>query len=108
MQNLLTVVFEAHNPESNHHHSYGVEVGRDLFGDYLLTARYGRAGCTGSSQRFASSDPVPLQQVMKQRLRRRLGAERRIGCPYRLVSLDCAPNLNLEDWLPREFLPTGM
>ncbi|MGZ3414142.1 MAG: hypothetical protein ACXWNX_10695 [Isosphaeraceae bacterium] len=29
MDNLLTVAFEAHNPEKNHHCRYQVTVGRD-------------------------------------------------------------------------------
>jgi hypothetical protein len=105
MQNLFYAVFEAHHAAANHHRSYSIEVGRDLFGCLLLTACYGRAGCRGSAQRFASADPAELQRVAKQRLRRRLEAVRRIGCPYQLTAIDYAAGMDPEDWLPPEFLP---
>lgn len=44
MDNLLTVAFEAHHPERNHHRRYEVRVGRDLFDDWTVTIRYGRVG----------------------------------------------------------------
>ncbi len=33
MDNLLTLAFEAHHPERNHHRRYEVSVGRDLLED---------------------------------------------------------------------------
>jgi hypothetical protein len=44
MDNLLTVAFEAHNPEKNHHSRYQITVGRDLLDDWTIAIRYGRAG----------------------------------------------------------------
>ena len=46
MDNLLSVAFEAHNVEKNHHRHYRVTVGRDparrLDGRHLLWAAPGR------------------------------------------------------------------
>ena len=47
MDNLLTVAFEAHNAEKNHHRRYQVTVGRDLLDDWTVpsaTAAPARAG----------------------------------------------------------------
>ncbi len=47
MDNLLTVAFEAHNQEQNHHRHYGVTLGRDLLDDWTIAInlrpnRFGR------------------------------------------------------------------
>ena len=44
MDNLLTVAFEAHHAEKNHHRRYEVTVGRDLLDDWTVAVRYGRIG----------------------------------------------------------------
>jgi hypothetical protein len=33
---------EAHHAEGNHHRRYEATIGRDLFGDWTVTIRYGR------------------------------------------------------------------
>ncbi len=42
--NLLTVAFEAHNPEKNHHRRYRVTLGRDLLDDRMVAILYRRTG----------------------------------------------------------------
>jgi hypothetical protein len=51
--NLLTVAFEAHHAERNHHRRCEVTVGRDLLDDWTVAIRYGRAGRGGREERFA-------------------------------------------------------
>lgn len=101
MDNLLNLTLEAHNPARNHHRRYELMIGRDLFGTWMLTIRWGRIGTLGQSQRFASRNPRELQQIMRDRLRGRGGSSRRIGCSYRLVSCSASPNLDRSAWLPR-------
>ena len=59
MDNLLTVAFEAHNPEKNHHRRYQITIGRDLLDDWTVAIRYGRTGQSG--QRSGS----PAQSLKK-------------------------------------------
>ena len=47
MDNLLTVAFEAHGQEKNHHRRYQITVGRDLLNDWTVAIRFGRTGQGG-------------------------------------------------------------
>lgn len=104
MINLLTVAFEAHNPEKNHHRRYEVTVGRDLLNDWTVSIHYGRAGQAGRELRYAGPNPVELQEVIRERLRRRLSAPRRIGCPYQLAAVNAAPGFDSPAWLPSDVI----
>jgi len=39
MDNLLTVAFEAHRDELNHHRRYQIVIGRDLLDDWTVSIR---------------------------------------------------------------------
>ena len=104
MQNLVTMVFEAHNPEKNHHRRYQVTVGRDLLDDWTVTINYGRSGRGGRELRYAASEADAIRAIIRDRLRRRLSAPKRIGCPYRLAALNAAPGLDAWSWLPGDMM----
>src|SRR5260370_34662990 len=104
MDNLLTVAFEAHNAEKNHHRRYQVTIGRDLFDAWTVSIRYGRIGQDGQQKRFASPKAEDMRAVISERLRRRLSATRRIGCAYRLTRLDTADGFDSAAWLPGEIM----
>ena len=104
MENLLTVAFEAHNSDLNHHRRYEISVGIDLFGASTVTFRYGRAGRSGQEMRHASADPIRLKQLIQQCLTRRLSAPKRIGCRYALVELDAIDQSLASQWLPAGFM----
>src|SRR5271166_5260760 len=92
MDNLLTVAFEAHNAEKNHHRRYQLTVGRDLLDDWTVAIRYGRTGKGGQEKRFASPKPEEMRAVIRDRLRRRLTA------------LSSAPGFDASSWLPGEVM----
>jgi len=104
MDNLLTVSLEAHNAERNHHRRYEIRLGRDLFGDWTVSLLYGRVGRAGQVVRHAGSDPEPLRQVLRDSLRRRLTAPKRIGCAYALRELRAADDIDVAFWLPASIL----
>ena len=104
MDNLLIVGFEAHNPEKNHHRHYQVTVGRDLLDDWTVAIRYGRTGKGGREIRFASPKPEEMRAVIRDRLRRRLSAPKRIGCAYRIGRFDALPGFDVSVWLPGEVM----
>jgi predicted DNA-binding WGR domain protein len=104
MQNLLTITFEAHHAELNHHRRYEITVGRDLLDDWAVSIRYGRTGQWGREQRFAGTEASELKAIVRERLRRRLSASRRIGCAYRLKDFSTADGFDAEFWLPSEVM----
>lgn len=104
MDNLLSIALEAHNAEQNHHRYYSFTVGRDLLGDWSVCIRYGRVGRRGQEVKFAGDRIEPLQAIIRERLKKRLSARRRIGCDYRLTKLDVAPGLDGKAWLPNSML----
>ena len=99
MDNLLTLAFEAHNAEKNHHRRYELAIGKDLLDDWTLAVRFGRLGVGGQRQQFGSRLPEDIRAILGERLRRRLSAPKRIGCPYRLVGLTAAPGFDPAAWL---------
>jgi predicted DNA-binding WGR domain protein len=104
MDNLLAIAFEAHHVEKNHHRRYQVTLGRDLLDDWTVAIRYGRTGQGGREMHFASPQPEDMRAVIRDRLRRRLSAPKRIGCPYRLASFSAAPGFDATAWLPGDVM----
>jgi predicted DNA-binding WGR domain protein len=104
MDNLLTVAFEAHSEEHNHHRRYEVVIGYDLLNDWTLTIRYGRVGRASQIRLYAAPQPEAVRAMIRKSLLRRLTAPQRIGCSYRLTTLNAAPSLNPSDWLPGEIM----
>jgi WGR domain. len=51
----LHIELEAHNPTHNMHRYYIIDVMRDLFGDWLITTRYGRIGQSGQRKLYGYS-----------------------------------------------------
>jgi hypothetical protein len=45
-----------------------------------------------------------MRAVIRERLRRRLSAPKRIGCPYRLAAFSAAPGFDASSWLPGEVM----
>ena len=96
--------FEAHHAERSHHRRYQVTVGRDLLDAWTVAISYGRTGQSGRALRYASPRPEDLQAVIRDRLRRRLSAPKRIGCPYRLSAFSTAPGFHASIWLPGDVM----
>ena len=104
MDNLLTVALEAHNTEKNHHRRYSIRVGRGLLNDWTVTIGHGRTGQAGQETHFASPRAEEAQDIVHERLRRRISAPTRIGCAYKLVNLNTVNGFNITAWLPRDLL----
>jgi hypothetical protein len=104
MDNLLTVAFEAHHAERNHHRRYAVMIGRDLLNDWTVRICYGRTGQSGNEIHFASQNADELRTIIRDRLRRRLSAPRRIGCAYRITTLNSATGFGPSTWLPGDVM----
>lgn len=100
MLELLTIALEAHSDERNHHRRYELAVGRDLLGHWVVTVRYGRVGQPLRELQFAGPDADAARAVLRDRLRRRLSAPRRIGCAYQIRELVVPARTALSDWLP--------
>ncbi len=104
MDDLLRISLEAHNPERNHHRRYEISVGRDLFGDWTVTIRFGRAGSPLRSLRFGGADEEAMRRLVRERLLRRVSAPRRIGCAYRPREIAAAQGIVVGVWLPPSVL----
>src|SRR4051794_23024277 len=98
MDNLLAVSLGAHNAEKNHHRHYQVTVGRDLLDAWTVAICYGRTGQAGRVLRYAAAEAAAMRAVVRDRLRRRLSAPRRVGCPYRLAAYSAAPGFDAASW----------
>lgn len=100
----MIIALEAHHEERNHHRRYEVAVGQDLLRDWTVVIRFGRIGHTLQQVQFAASRPEVARAVVAERLRRRLSAHRRIGCPYVLRELFVREGVSTLEWIPVDVL----
>lgn len=104
MLELFLIGLEAHSSELNHHRRYELSVCRDLLEHWSVTIRYGRAGSPLRELRFGLPDADAARSVVRERLRRRLSAPRRIGCSYRLTELADHDEPGCLPWVPPSLL----
>ena len=78
---------EATNPERKHFRSYVIEANPDLFGRWVIEVRYGKIGTRGRTTTYSSEDVQDAKQIVRQCLKRRASAPKRLGVPYRVQEL---------------------
>lgn len=71
--------------ERNVHRSWVCSVGRDLFGDLVVSVTFGRTGTDGRTIRYAMADEASAERFLMKALRRRAGAPKRCGAAYHLI-----------------------
>jgi predicted DNA-binding WGR domain protein len=81
----LHIELEAHHSGNNMHRYYIIDVMRDLFGDWLITTRYGRIGQSGQCKLYGYSCQDDTQRKVNQLLHKRLKAHQRLGTTYVLT-----------------------
>ena len=74
--------------------AYRLEAGTDLFGAWLVDVTYGRIGARGRTIRTLARDEAEARKLVRQSLRRRGTARKRIGVGYELKELS-----DPEGWL---------
>lgn len=79
------IVLRAIDRERNVHRSWVCSVGRDLFGDLVVSVTFGRTGTNGRTIRYAVTDEASAERFLMKALRRRAGAKKRCGAAYRVV-----------------------
>ncbi|MCX7075604.1 MAG: WGR domain-containing protein [Methylococcales bacterium] len=84
---MLTLVsyMQAHDDEQNLHRFYRIEYGQDLFDQWIVEINYGRVGCKGRSLITLFDSQKDSLSYVKQSLKRRQSAHRRIGVNYESV-----------------------
>jgi predicted DNA-binding WGR domain protein len=87
MLDAFTATLEACDPALGRFRAYRLEAGRDLLGDWLVEITYGRIGTRGRSIRYAVQDEAQAKKLVRETLRRRATARKRIGVPYRFRQL---------------------
>lgn len=78
---------EAVCAERNVARRYTVAVRRDLFGASIVEFAWGRIGTKGQGRAVSFADENEAARFARQLLKRRASAPKRIGVPYREVSL---------------------
>ncbi len=82
-----------------------VALSRDLFGTWVVTVRYGRTGSLGQQRHQAVDSLEQARTLVRQHLKRRLSARRRIGCDYRVTEFSGGTEFDPSEWLPEGFQP---
>jgi hypothetical protein len=94
MMDAFTAMLEARDPALGRFRSYRLEAGTDLLGD-LVEITYGRIGARGRRIRYAVQDETQARRLVRETLRRRATARKRIGVPYRFCQL-----IDPHQWFP--------
>ena len=81
----LDLELHAVDEARNTRRAYRVRVTRDLFGLVVVEFRWGRVGTVGTRLCMSAPTVEAAQALVRQRLRRRTSAPRRIGVGYALV-----------------------
>jgi hypothetical protein len=87
MISTFTALLEARDPALGRFRAYLLEAGTDLFGAWLVDVTYGRIGTRGRRIRYVVPDENEARKLVRENLRRRATAKRRIGVAYRFRSL---------------------
>jgi hypothetical protein len=73
-----------------------------LLDNWILSIRYGRVGGGYQTQKFAAKDEDQIRAIVRERLRRRRSAPKRIGCAYLATKFDAVAEFDASAWLPDE------
>lgn len=87
LNNGSFVWLEAVCGERNIARRYTVALSRDLFGASIVEFAWGRIGTRGQGRAVSFASEDEASRFAHQLLRRRASAPKRIGVPYREVSL---------------------
>ena len=79
---LEEIYLEARNPGKRCMRAYRLTLTLDLFGKFMVEARYGRIGTYGNVLTHSFDDETNARKFMETCLRRRKSAPRRIGIAY--------------------------
>lgn len=74
---------EAHDEKRNIHRRYEIARSPDLFGWTLIELRWGRVGSELRAKVLATPTPEAADKLVRQVLRKREGARKRIGVVYK-------------------------
>jgi predicted DNA-binding WGR domain protein len=77
---------EAHDERRNIHRRYEIARSPDLFGWTLVELRWGRVGAELRSKILAAPTVDAADRLVRQALRKRASARKRIGVEYREVA----------------------
>lgn len=78
----LYILLEATCPVRNLRRSYMLSIEQDLFGVWLVEAKYGRIGAQGRILKTVVQDEEAAKRLARAILKRRARARARIGTPY--------------------------
>ncbi|MGE0269624.1 MAG: WGR domain-containing protein [Candidatus Omnitrophota bacterium] len=90
MNENFHIKLEAKNPEKGNFRSYAIDAGPDLFGQWNIEVTYGRIGRRGRSLTYSAPDDKAAAAIIRQCLKKRSSAPKRIGVPYKVREL-CDP-----------------
>ena len=92
----VSITLEASNPERDCWRSYSVTAFRDLLSDWIVEVRFGRIGAGGQGRilRHVCADEGQARRKVRDCIKRRRSAPKRIGAAYVVKALD-----DRDDWL---------
>jgi predicted DNA-binding WGR domain protein len=77
-----SISLQAVDPKRNIARHYQIEISTDLFGLWVVEYRWGRIGTVGQARQASFLVAGEAQEFVSLLIRRRAGAQRRIGVSY--------------------------
>jgi predicted DNA-binding WGR domain protein len=84
----FAIHLEARDPARNIWRAYSITAGQDLFGDWIVAMNYGRIGSRGTTKTVLLSDEEAVRRYVRQCLKKRESAPKRIGIDYKVIQID--------------------
>jgi predicted DNA-binding WGR domain protein len=84
----FAIHLEARDPARNIWRAYSITAGQDLFGDWIVAMNYGRIGSRGTTKTVLLSDEEAVCRYVRQCLKKRESAPKRIGIDYKVIQTD--------------------
>lgn len=79
------ITLEAVDARENIARGYHLDVSKDLFGHWIITRRWGRIGSKRQVSALSFESEQARDKFLRDVLRRRASAKKRIGIPYKPV-----------------------
>jgi hypothetical protein len=87
VMDVFIACHESRDPAQGRFRYKRLEAGTDLLGAWLVDVIYGRIGTRGRHVRYVVENQDAARKVVRDRLRRRATARKRIGVSYRFREL---------------------
>lgn len=104
---MIYIQLRAYSPEQNIDRYYSIRVGQNLFKHWTVAVQYTRFRTRGEGKIFAYDTIEEAQEKVRRIIKRRVYTKNRENT-YKLIGIQCVPNIDIRLWVPAEETPINV